>query len=57
VTTRKQPVYAVIGTVIGPAIPGGYMAFTGHAPTWARVWYGVWFTVWALVTIGKAAKA
>ena len=54
-TSRRKSVYAVIGTVIGPVIPGAYMAFTGHTPMWARVWYGAWLAVWALATIGKAA--
>ena len=48
---------AVTAMLIGPAIPGAYMAITGHAPMWARVWYCVWLALWLLVTVAKAAKA
>ena len=47
---------AVAAALIGPAIPGAYMAVTGTAPMWARAWYGVWAVLWLLVTIARAGR-
>lgn len=48
---------AIITALIGPSIPGGYMAITGHTPTWARAWYLAWAVLGLLVIIAKAGKA
>lgn len=56
-TTRsKSGSAAVIGTLIGPSIPGGYMAITGHAPEWARIWYTALMVVGLLLLVAKAAR-
>lgn len=53
----KSGTIAVISTLIGPAIPGGYMAITGHAYTWARIWYAVWLVAALLLLVAKASRS
>lgn len=57
-STRKTNggTVAVIGTLIGPSIPGAYMAITGHTPHWARIWYLVWLALGALFIIARAGR-
>lgn len=54
--TRKSPGAAIIATLIGPDIPGGYMAITGHAYTWARVWYGALMVIGLLILVARNAR-
>lgn len=32
-------------------IPGGYVAWTGAAPLWARIWLGAGAGLWLLFTL------
>jgi hypothetical protein len=53
--SKHSSTAAVIGALLGPGIPAGYMALTGHAPMWARVWYLTLLIIGLLVLVAKAA--
>lgn len=48
---------SVIGLLIGPSIPGAYMAITCHTPAWARIWYLAWIVITALFIVAKAGRS
>lgn len=46
-----------IGALLIQIVPTGYVAITGHAPTWIRIWLASFPTLWLLYTVATAAKA
>lgn len=53
-TSKPDPCLIALFRLIGIALqmpPAIYVAWTGHAPAWARIWLAVFVGIWLLYTV------